>query len=465
MAKLTIRRVAQGIAPSFWGPLADNLGRRQVLIYTLLLYLAANLGLALTSSFPLLMVFRFLQATGSSSTISIGQYGCTVEAAETDHNRRCWSHHRYCSAGGARWLSRYLLRRCVHSLSCPAKVLRVMLVRQFALAFGPVLGGVVSQAFGYHAIFWLLVAFAVFAVIAIAFFLPETLRRIAGNGSVQLRGIQHEPLYQKLWLVEKQCEKRLPIPAREEITWQLFVEPFAFLLEKDVACVLFFGAVVYTVWSMVTSSTSVLLSQNYHLNVLEVGLCFLPNGVGCVIGSYISGRQLDTDFKAAQESYQYRHGPTTFSKGNLPDDFPLEHARLVQLTTLIPSFVFATIVFGFSIGPSINLALPLMAQFVIGYSSTAVLNLNNTLTVDLYPGKGASATAVNNLARCLIGAVGVSLTNVALERLRPHILFSVLGCVVAVSFFAVLLEWRYGMRWRSKRAQRLLAQAEQTSTS
>lgn len=73
MSELTDSRVAQGLAPSFWGPLADNIGRRQVLIYTLLLYLAANLGLALTSNFPLLMVFRFLQATGSSSTISIGQ--------------------------------------------------------------------------------------------------------------------------------------------------------------------------------------------------------------------------------------------------------------------------------------------------------------------------------------------------------------------------------------------------------
>lgn len=65
-------RIAQGLAPSFWGPLADVLGRRQILIYTLLFYLGANIGLAFSYNFPMLMVFRFLQAVGSASTISIG---------------------------------------------------------------------------------------------------------------------------------------------------------------------------------------------------------------------------------------------------------------------------------------------------------------------------------------------------------------------------------------------------------
>lgn len=141
-------------------------------------------------------------------------------------------------------------------------------VRQFALAFGPVFGGVISQALGYHAIFWLLVGFGALAVIAIAFFLPETLRCIAGNGSLPLSGIHHQPIYQKFRPQKTEHEQQLPTPAREKLTWRSFIEPLLFLFEKDVACTLFFGAVVYTVWSMVTSSTAVLLSRNYHLNVL-----------------------------------------------------------------------------------------------------------------------------------------------------------------------------------------------------
>jgi MFS family permease len=64
--------VFQGIAPSFWGPLADKYGRRPIFISTLCVYLAANLGLALSKNYATLMVFRGIQAIGSSATIAIG---------------------------------------------------------------------------------------------------------------------------------------------------------------------------------------------------------------------------------------------------------------------------------------------------------------------------------------------------------------------------------------------------------
>jgi hypothetical protein len=69
---ITIYMLFQGLAPSLWGPVADNYGRRPVLLCTLAVYVLANLGLALSSSFPTLMAFRGVQAVGSASTIAIG---------------------------------------------------------------------------------------------------------------------------------------------------------------------------------------------------------------------------------------------------------------------------------------------------------------------------------------------------------------------------------------------------------
>jgi MFS family permease len=69
---VTICMLFQGQAPSFWGPLADNYGRRPVLLCTLVVYVLADLGLALSSSFPTLMIFRGIQAIGSVLTIAIG---------------------------------------------------------------------------------------------------------------------------------------------------------------------------------------------------------------------------------------------------------------------------------------------------------------------------------------------------------------------------------------------------------
>lgn len=188
--------------------------------------------------------------------------------------------------------------------------------------------------------------------------------------------------------------------------------------------------------------------------------------MGCVIGSTLAGKQLDRDFRLAEDAYKYsndlpRH--VKLPKGNQPDDFPLEATRLAQLPIMTAAFCFSVVIYGFSVSSGASLVVPLMAQFVIGYSSTAVLNLNNTLTVDLYPGKSAAATAVNNLARCLVGAVGVSFTDLALENLKAEWLFVILaGTVVAASPMA-WAEGKYGMKWRSQRRQRARQKEESTS--
>lgn len=66
--------VMQGVAPMFWGPLADRYGRRPSYIGCLTVLTLSNVGLALvpTNAYWLLMVLRCLQAAGSASTIALG---------------------------------------------------------------------------------------------------------------------------------------------------------------------------------------------------------------------------------------------------------------------------------------------------------------------------------------------------------------------------------------------------------
>lgn len=68
---ITVYMVVQGIAPSIFGTFSDTCGRRLTFTISLSIYTAANLALAFTSSYPMLMVVRGLQATGSAATISI----------------------------------------------------------------------------------------------------------------------------------------------------------------------------------------------------------------------------------------------------------------------------------------------------------------------------------------------------------------------------------------------------------
>lgn len=68
---ITVYMIVQGIAPSFFAALSESAGRRITLVASLIVYVGANLGLAFTSSFPMLLVLRGVQAAGSSATISI----------------------------------------------------------------------------------------------------------------------------------------------------------------------------------------------------------------------------------------------------------------------------------------------------------------------------------------------------------------------------------------------------------
>lgn len=68
---ITVYMIVQGIAPSLFGTLSDSCGRRLTFAISLTIYILANLALAFTKDYAMLMVLRGIQAAGSSATISI----------------------------------------------------------------------------------------------------------------------------------------------------------------------------------------------------------------------------------------------------------------------------------------------------------------------------------------------------------------------------------------------------------
>lgn len=328
-------------------------------------------------------------------------------------------------------------------------------------SIGPVIGGIITEYFGFHAIFWFLFILGTTALLLIILLLPETLRRVAGNGTIPLEGI-HRPLFysnfKRHWTYGNDTVKK-PAP---KITISTILSPFRFLFEKDVFVTLFFGAIVYTIWSMVTSSTTALFQPRYGLGNLQVGLIFLPNGVGCVSGSYITGKILDRDYRTVETQYRMSHGfsaDVPLDRKKLAD-FPVSRARLRSSWYLVVPFVLAVGGYGFAIASPVlasrgGIAVPLMLQFVIAFTATAVFTQNSALMVDLYPGASASATAVNNLIRCAIGAVGVAVVQFIIDAIGAGITFLIFAAITVALAPLLQLEWVYGERWRSERMERL----------
>lgn len=330
-------------------------------------------------------------------------------------------------------------------------------------AIGPVIGGVLNGKWGFRSIFWLLFVMGSVVLIALLVFLPETQRKIAGNGSIPLSGF-HKPVAYAIKAPDAWRESHIKVPLKkhERMSFKKAYEPLAFLLEKDIAVLLAWGAVAYTAWSMVTSSTTTALLKGFpYLTEWQIGLCFLPNGIGCVLGSLSTGWLLDQSFKSAEARYKQENGLDPEDSVITTRSFPVVRARL----RLMPYFS-AALIFSLALyGPSFefndlhryfeaNLAAPLTLQFLIAFSATAIFNINSTLLIDCFTERPASATALNNLCRCLLGAAGVSAIQPLISAVKLMKAFFIVTGFVVLFTPLIWVEWRWGEKWRKEREQR-----------
>ncbi|KAK4646896.1 uncharacterized protein QC761_100630 [Podospora bellae-mahoneyi] len=431
---VTVYMAVQGVAPSFWGPLSDTRGRRVTFICTFGVYLIANLGLEFSDDFASLMAFRAIQAAGSAATISVG--AGVIGDITTAKERGGYMG----SFGGIRMLGQ---------------------------SIGPVIGGIITEFFGFHAIFWFLVVLDFISLVVIVLFLPETLRHIAGNGTIPLRGI-HRPVVTRH--ISKHWKRPDAVSSEEgnitnltpKFTLGSILSPLRFLFEKDVFVTLLFGAFVYTIWSVVTSSTTALFQPRYRLSNLKVGLIFLPNGAACVSGSYFAGKILDRDYRHVESAYRASEGiplETPLNRKHL-SDLPLSRARLRSSWYLIVLFVLPLR------GMASRFLPPCWPRdrFVIAITATAIFTQNSALMVDLYPGASASATAVNNLVRCSLGAVGVAGVQFIIDKIGVEAAFLIFAVVTIALTPLMCLQWKYGEVWRAERIARLARREQKQVT-
>lgn len=340
-------------------------------------------------------------------------------------------------------------------------------------AIGPFLGGILNEYLGWRAIFWFLVIFAGVYTLILLIFLPETMRKKVGNGSHQSKKKWQLPLAYSFGFLKFPPPEGLP--PKKHTEYLNPVNSLAIIAEKDIFLVLLFNAVIYTAYYAVTSSTTELFTSIYHLNSLQVGLCFIANGVGAMIGSILRGKLMNADYRAERAKWEAQRQPALAeehhgaeaaaprgnnSKPSYDDNdlstFPIERARMRSLPYTFLALIGALIAYGWFLQYGIHLAAPVICQFLIGAASTTVFGITSTMMVDMYPQNPASATAVINLMRCLMGAGGVALIDRILTSLHgPGWTFTMIALLCLAMAPIPMLEWRYGMKWRLQRAARL----------
>ena len=148
--QLTISSYLLGFAVGqiLYGPLSDRVGRRPVILAALVIYVAATVVCAVAQTIGILIALRFVQALGGA--------GCIVLARAAVRDL-------------------YSGERAGRELSLMGSI------TAFALIVAPAIGGLLQDAFGWRASFYLLVVFALVAGATAARFLPETLRQRASG--------------------------------------------------------------------------------------------------------------------------------------------------------------------------------------------------------------------------------------------------------------------------------------------
>jgi multidrug resistance protein len=276
---VTVYLIFQGLSPMVWGPISDRHGRRLVYLVCLSILVLSSIGMALcpTDQFWLLLFLRCFQSGGSASTIALG--AGVIGDISTPKER-----------GGYFGMFNLgpMLAPCI----------------------GPSLGGVLSQELGWRSIFWSIVIMVSLCLLFIALFLPETLRSIAGNGSI--------PVPRRLRAIVPIVGRKVSHDAFDPATQaksKHSVNPFVLLTYPDVIVLLTFTGIVYAVNYTITATISSAFHRIYpELSETVLGLCYLPTGAGMIIGSTMTGKLLDWEY--------------TRAKRRMGDAFTIEHARL-----------------------------------------------------------------------------------------------------------------------------------------
>ncbi|KAL2041487.1 hypothetical protein N7G274_005869 [Stereocaulon virgatum] len=410
--------ILQGIAPMMIAGFSDGAGRRPAYNFCFIIYIGANIGLALQRNYAALLVLRCVQSAGSSGTMALcnGVVADMISSAERGV---------------------YIAYTSVPTIIGPI--------------IGPILGGLIAQYLGCWWIFWILTIWSGATFILLLLFLPETCRRVVGDGS-----IPPPKLNQSLTNIIRERNRAkagIAVDAAQQAdvrnNYHLsFPNPLSTLViatDKEGALILFCGGLNVALLYAITTGIPSQFGKIYGFNELQLGLVYIPFGSGSLISAFTTGKLVDWNYR----KHAKRNGfPQTKNRYQDLANFPIERARLEVALPLLYISVLGMIGYGWVLDFRTSLGGPLVFLFVFGYGSMAAFQVLQILMIDIYPGNAAAATAASNLFRCLLGAGSTALVVPMIDRLGAGWTYT-FASLIWLTFSPLLwaLMW-YGPRWR-----------------
>ncbi|KAK1570069.1 major facilitator superfamily domain-containing protein [Colletotrichum navitas] len=355
--------ILEGLTPAFSAQISDTCGRRPVFIMCLVIFLGANIGLAIQNSYAALLVLRMVQSAGSSGAQSLVSPIVADVAAPAE---------RGAYVGYAAGLA------------------------MLAAAVGPVIGGLMVRYAGWHSIFWLLAALGAATLLPMALFFPETCRKIVGNGSVPPQWWNQSGIDVLLQRRKKGGAEIKPPPLK----FPNPLRPVLLLLKPECGFPLLYSSILACSYFATLALIPTQFSHVYSFNELQVSLCYLPYGIGALLAALSRGYFIDANFRrhAAALGIAVDNNKTDLI------DFPIERARIEVAAPTIGLGTACTVSFGWMLHAGAHVSGPLIMLLALGFCAGATLSCIQTLMLDINPGRAGTVVASNSLLRCVLGA-------------------------------------------------------------
>jgi len=147
--------VAFGASTLIWGPIADGIGRKPVILLSVGGYVLTSLACAIASSYEQFLLFRILQGL---------------------------------AIGGALISGRSMVRDVLDTKDAQKVMAQAMMLFSISPVLAPILGGILHDYFGWRSIFWFLVLYGLAVFIYAVLIVKETLIETNRN-SIQITAV------------------------------------------------------------------------------------------------------------------------------------------------------------------------------------------------------------------------------------------------------------------------------------
>ncbi|KAI7896717.1 major facilitator superfamily domain-containing protein [Mucor mucedo] len=376
-----------GIGPLFWASMSDYYHiRRFLYLVSLLIFIGASVGCALSSSIWMLVVFRCIQSVGTSVTMSVGA-GTVAD---------CWQITERGSAFSFLFVGQFL-----------------------GPLVGPIVGGGVTTAIGWRSVFWICAGYGVLLFLFLFFFFPETYR-LDHQWDQTFTELQSQTtlvdLSSVVVLDQEEPKPSTPPPPPPPVENTTRFNPFkSFMMLKYafVCCVAI--EIGFCFGTMFTLETLIpdLYYEHYGFDSWQTGLSFIGAGIGNVLGSIVSGRL--SDYLLIRSSNQ--RGGLSKAEDRLTLNAWPGGFILIPLGVLLFGW---SIMAGFTVWPAI------IGFSILCFGMSQVYTAGSAYLVDSIPGKGASVTAACNFFRMTMAAI--------LSMVSP-----IMGSALSIGYVSVLL--------------------------